>query len=346
LRRQHGQEKAWAIPFWVIGNENWGCGDHMTPEYYADLYCQYHNFMKNYGNTPMMRITSGYGGSDTDGENLAIFMDRIMNRRFPVKTDGVSIHYYVYLRNDERHSATQFGDSEWFTVLKLAHDIGGVIDKNAAVLDQYDPDKRLWLIVDEWGTWYRAEPDTNPEFLVQQNSIRDALVAALTLHIFHEYNDRVQMANIAQAVNVLQAMLLTEGNQMILTPSYHMFEMFKRHQDATRLGLECKCELIGMGDMLVPAISASASRAANGDILLTLCNLDPHQALTVTCASPAQDVTEVSGVVLAGDAITAHNTFATPNRVQPVDFKGVRLDHARQLTIELPAASVVAVTLR
>jgi len=318
----------------------------MTSQYYADLYCQYHNFMKNYGETPMLRIASGYGGSDINAENLAIFMDRIMNRRFPVKADGISIHYYVYLRNDEHHSATQFGDLEWFAVLKLAHEIGGVIEKNAAVLDQYDPEKRVWLIVDEWGTWYPSTPDTNPDFLVQQNSMRDALVAALTLHIFQDHNDRVQMANIAQVVDVLQAMILTDGDQMILTPSYHVFEMLKGHQHATRLALECDCERLRMGDESLPTVSASASRSSTGELLLTLCSLDPYQPLTVTCACPDQAISAVNGVLLAGDTITAHNTFDTPNRVQPLEFSGVHLDDARHFTIQLPAAAVVALTLR
>jgi len=346
LRRRNGRETAWGMPFWGIGNENWGCGGHMTPEYYADLYCQYHTHIKNYGDTPMLKIASGYGGSDTDGADLAIVMDRIMNRRHPVRTDGISIHYYVYLRNDERHSATQFGEQEWFTVLKSAHHIGHVIEQNAAVLDRYDPDKRIWLIVDEWGAWYPAEPGTNPEFLYQQNSIRDALVAALTLHLFQEHNDRVQLANIAQTVNVLQAMILTEGEKMLLTPTYHVFDMFKGHQDATRLSLDVTCETCTMGDESLPAVSASASRSASGDVLLTLCNLHPSQSLSLTCEVKDLNVSQLEGVLLVGDAITAHNTFDAPDRVHPQPFTGAVLDDQQHLTIQLPAASVVALTLK
>lgn len=344
-RRRNGRDAAWSVPFWGIGNENWGCGGNMTPEYYADLYCQYQNFIRNYSDKPMMKIASGYGGSDTEGRDLAVFMDKITNRHFPVKTDGISIHYYVYLRNDNRHSATNFGDPEWFTVLRHANHIGHVIEENSRVLDRYDPDKRMWLIVDEWGTWYPHEPGTNPEFLYQQNSIRDAVVAALTLHIFQAHSDRVKLANIAQTVNVLQAMILTEGEKMILTPTYHVFDMLKGHQDATLLPIDVSCGTVGSGVDSVPAVSASASRAANGQVLLTLCNLDPRQAQIVSCACPGGTVSRVGGTVLAADSITAHNTFANPDLVQPASFTGATLEDPQHLRIVLPAASVVALTL-
>lgn len=346
LRRQNGREQAWAMPYWGIGNENWGCGGHMTPEHYAELYCQYHTHIKNYGETPMMKIASGYGGSDTDGADLAIVMERMLNRRHPVRTDGISIHYYVYLPRDERHSATQFGTDEWFTVLKMANHIGHVVEENAKIMDRYDPDKKMWLIVDEWGAWYPVEPGTNPAFLYQQNSVRDAVVAALTLHLFQEHCDRVQMANIAQTVNVIQAMILTEGEKMLLTPTYHVFDMFKGHQDATALELKVESETYSSGSDSLPAVSASASRSASGEILLTLCNLHPTDAQTITCECLDIDVTNISGTVLAGDAITAHNTFDAPDRVQPVSFSGATLEDAHHLKIQLPAASVVALTLQ
>jgi alpha-N-arabinofuranosidase len=344
-RRKNGREKAWAIPFWGIGNENWGCGGNMTPEYYADLYCQYQNFMRTYSDTPMMKIASGYGGSDTDADGLAVFMDRITNRRHPVKTDGISIHYYVYLRNDQKHSATQFGDDEWFEVLKHANYIDHVIKENSKVLDKYDPEKRMWLIIDEWGTWYPHEPGTNPEFLYQQNSMRDAVVAALTLHIFQAHSDRVQMANIAQTVNVLQAMMLTDGEKMILTPTYHVFEMFKGHQDAILLPLDVECDTFSSGADSLPVVSASASRAASGEILLTLCNLHPREAQTVRCSLSGGRAEHVEGRILADGDFTAHNTFDNPDRVKPAEFNGASIADDGSLEITLPAASVVALHL-
>lgn len=345
-RRANGREEAWPIRFWGIGNENWGCGGHMLPEYYADLYCQYHTHVKNYGDTPMMKIAAGTGGADTEAEYLAVFMERTLNRRHPVRTDGVSLHYYVFLPHDERHSATQFGEEEWFTVLHMANHIDHVITENEKVLDQYDPDKRMWLIVDEWGAWYPVEPGTNPAFLYQQNSMRDAVVAALSLHIFQDHNERVQMANLAQTINVLQALFLTKDEQLVLTPTYHVFDMLKGHQDATGLQIELESETFSRGEDTLQTVSASASRNEAGEVLLTLTNLHPNQSMRIECELRDMDVNDVTGVELVGDAINAHNTFENPERVKPGSFQGVTRVDGQHLTIDLPAASVVALTMR
>jgi alpha-L-arabinofuranosidase len=343
-RRQNGRNKAWSIPFWGIGNENWGCGGNMTPEYYADLYCQYQNFIRNYSDKPMMKIASGYGGSDTAGDGLAIFMDKITNRRHPVRTDGISIHYYVFLRDTPQHHATEFDESDWFTVLKQANQIGDVIEKNSAILDQYDPEKRMWLIIDEWGTWYPPVEGLDPAFLWQQNTMRDAVVAALSLHIFQAHADRVQMANIAQTVNVLQAMILTEGEKMLLTPSYHVFDMLKGHQDATLLPLDLDVPAYQQGNESLPTISASASKAANGEILLTLCNLHPTEAIHLDCRLDTA-ISSIKGQILLGDAIQAHNSFDNPNRVEPKPYTGAILQDSQQISFDLPPASVLALTM-
>ncbi len=344
LRRQNGREAPWKIPFWGVGNENWGCGGHMTPEYYGDLYSRFQSYLRSYGDNTLMKIAGGYGGSDTTGEGLERFLRHTLERRHPVRTEGVSLHYYVYLRNDEQHSATQFGESEWFTVLRLAAEIEQAIQNHVEVMDRYDPEKRMWLIVDEWGTWYPAEPGTNPAFLYQQNALRDAVVAALTLHIFHRYCDRVQMANIAQTVNVLQAMILTEGERMLLTPTYHVFDMFKGHQDAILLPLELDCESYSSGGEFLPAVSASASRSSSGEILLTLCNLNPQKNITLDGELQGLSVSRVEGQILTAEDMTAHNTFDQPDRVRPAPFAGAALADQR-LTIDLPARSVVALTL-
>jgi alpha-L-arabinofuranosidase len=347
LRRQNGREEAWSIPFWGIGNENWGCGGHMTPEYYADLYCQYHTFMNNYNSdSKMMKFASGYGGSETVGEDLDIFLDRTLNRRHPVTTDGVSLHYYVYFQFDQRHSATQFGEDEWFTVLKGAHNLEKAIKKHTDVMDRYDPGKHMWLMVDEWGMWYPVEPGTNPGFLYQQNSMRDAVAAALSLHLFHDHCDRIQMANIAQVVNVLQAMILTDNEKILLTPTYHVFEMFKGHQDAMRLEIEVESETYSRDDDTLPAVSASASRNEAGEILLTLANLKPREAATIECSLDGFSASSVLGRVLSADGITAHNTFDQPDRVQPVSFDSAVLEDGQHLRLQIPAASVVALTLK
>ncbi len=276
-RRENGRAEPWQIPYLGIGNENWGCGGQMTPEYYGDLYCQYQDYVQQYGDQPMMKIASGYGGNDTDGSGLDRLLNQIMNRQRPVRTDGVSLHYYVYLPNKSEHSATQFDEAKWFEVLQGADQIGEAVKNHIEVLDRYDPENHIWLIVDEWGAWYPAEPGTNPRFLYQQNSLRDAVVAAVTLHHFNAHCERVQMANIAQTVNVIQAMILTQGEQMLTTPTYHVFDMFQGHQDATLLPLEMNCESYTLGNETLPGLSASASRSDSGEILLTLVQSQPQQ---------------------------------------------------------------------
>lgn len=344
-RRENGREKAWAIPFWGIGNENWGCGGHMTPEQYADLYSQYHTFVRNYGETPMMKIAAGLGGTDHNGEDIQIFMDRVLNRRHNVTMDGVSIHYYIYLPQNPEHHATKFDADDWFFVLHEANVMDHVIAQNSAVLDKYDPEKKMWLIVDEWGAWYPVEEGTNPAFLYQQNSMRDAVVAALTFHIFQNHGERVQMANLAQTANVIQAPFLTEGEKLVLTPTYHVFDMFKGHQDATYLALDVTADTYGDGAKSLPVYSANASVNEAEDVLLTLCNLKPDESLTITVEISEMDVSAVEGTILVGDAIQAHNTFDEPEKVKPMSFSGASIN-GNTLTIELPAASVVALNLQ
>jgi alpha-N-arabinofuranosidase len=209
-------------------------------------------------------------------------------------------------------------------------------------MDRYDPAKKVGLIVDEWGTWYAVEPGTNPGFLYQQNSLRDALVAALHFDIFHRHCDRVQMANIAQTVNVLQAMVLTEegGDRMVLTPTYHVFEMYKVHQDATLLPLNLESEDYAYGDTTMPAISATASRDSAGNIHISLSNVDPHTDHTVTCTLRGIHADRIAGRILTADKMDAHNTFDEPELVQPITFDGATLDDG-QVTVHLPAKSIV-----
>jgi alpha-N-arabinofuranosidase len=341
-RRQNGREAPWSVPFWGIGNENWGCGGNMTPEQYGELYCQYHTYINSLSGNHLMKIASGYGGSDTTGEGLDRLMREIVAHRH-VPVYAVSLHYYVYLREALEHSSTQFGEQEWFIVLKKAAEMEDAIRCHAEVLDRYDPEKRIALFVDEWGNWYPSDPGTPPDFLYQQNSLRDAVAAAMTLHIFHNHSDRVQMANIAQLVNVLQALILTDQEKMILTPTYHVFEMYKGHQGATLLPLDIECESYTFNGASLPAASASASKNSQGEILLTLCNLNPNADVTLSCDG-IQGST-ITGRILTAASMTAHNTFDQPNVVSPAAFDGAKLDGGK-LMIQLPAKSVVALTLK
>lgn len=271
-RKENGREEPWDLTYFGVGNENWGCGGNMRPEYYADLYRRYQTYVRNYGKNKIYKIA---GGANVDDYRWT----EVLMREAHWLMDGLSLHYYT-IPGDfwlGKGSATDPRAEEWFVTMKKALHMDELITKHSTIMDKYDPAKRIGMIIDEWGTWFDVEPGTNPGFLYQQNTIRDALVAGVHFHIFHKHSDRVQMTNIAQAVNVLQAMVLTEGEKMLLTPTYHVFEMFKVHQDATKLDIETTVEEYEMNGEKLPSVSASASKDANGKIHISLCNLN-HQA--------------------------------------------------------------------
>lgn len=341
LRRQNGREKPWPIKFWGIGNENWGCGGDMRPEYYLDEYRRYQTYIRNFGETPLYKIASGMGGGDY--HSTEVLMKDAVNRHGRYLMDAISLHYYTRDVRNSDYSATKFGEREWFTILQKALEIGTVLEKHIEIMDTYDPEKQVGLIVDEWGTWYHVEPGTHPSFLYQQNSLRDALVAGVTLHIFHQHCDRIFMANIAQTVNVLQALILTEGEKMLLTPTYHVFDMYKDHQDAVLLPIDLQCESYTMGEQAIPVLSVSASRNPAGHICLTLCNLNPDKSIALDCVLRGTNISQATGQVLTAETMTAHNTFYQPEAIHPVAFDNVTF-HDEALTIHLPAKSIVALT--
>ncbi|MGG4143305.1 alpha-N-arabinofuranosidase [Paenibacillus algorifonticola] len=340
LREKNGREKPWKLKYFGVGNENWGCGGNMRPEYYADLYRRYQTYVRNYGDNEIYRIACGPNVDDYK------WMEVLM-REAASKMDGISLHYYTVPKDwQDKGAATGFPEDEWALTLRKALWMEELITKHSAIMDQYDPEKRVGLIVDEWGTWFNTEPGTNPGFLYQQNSIRDALVAGLTLHIFHDHCDRVQMANIAQIVNVLQSVILTEGEKMLLTPTYHIFDMFKVHQDAELLDTHTSSARYEHGDEKLPQISVSASKAADGKIHISLCNLD-HSAeadVSIALRGLTQGLKTMKGTVLSGTAIDSHNTFEQPNAVEPAAFTSFTWDGA-QVSAKLPAMSVTVLEL-
>ena len=249
--------------------------------------------------------------------------------------NGLALHYYCGSGRKSR-SATQFEEIDWFVQIKSALRMEELIQKHSAIMDRR---KSVALVVDEWGAWHQVEPGTNPGFLYQQNSIRDALVAGLTLNIFNNHCDRVKIANIAQTVNVLQAMVLTKGEKMLLTPTYHVFEMYKVHHDARLLPIDLESDTYEFEGKPIPALNASASRDEQDRIHITLCNLDPNQKAAVTCRIQGAEVSRVAGRVLTADKITAHNTFDQPDKVHPVPFDGAQFSRGT-LSITLPPRSV------
>jgi alpha-L-arabinofuranosidase len=338
LRRQNGRDKPWKLKYFAIGNEAWGCGGDMRPEFYADNFRRYNTFLKNYPGNKLYRVACG--PSDDDYK----WTDTVMSIA-GAKMNGLSMHYYTLPTGNwkDKGSATQFDEAEWFSTLQRTLRMDELITKHSAIMDKYDPQKKVGLIVDEWGTWYNVEPGTNPGFLFQQNTLRDAIVAGLNFHIFQRHADRVVMANIAQLVNVLQSLVLTDGPKMTVTPTYHVFEMFKVHQDATSLPVDLQTPAYTFGGDSIPAVSASASRDAAGHLHLSLVNADPRHPAHLACAL-GRAAGPVSGRILTAETMQAHNTFDQPDAVKPAPFTAFRAT-AGSLTIDLPAKSVVVLEI-
>ncbi|HKC72762.1 MAG TPA: alpha-N-arabinofuranosidase [Chloroflexota bacterium] len=336
LRRQNGRDEPWELPYFGVGNENWGCGGNMRPDYYADLYRRYQTYVRNLGGNRVSRIACGPNRDD-------YHWTEVLMREAGRYMDGLSLHYYTVPgpSRQARGSATDFGEEEWFTTLRKCLHMDELIRRHATIMDRYDPEKRVALLVDEWGTWYDVEPGTNPAFLYQQNTLRDALVAGLTLNIVNNHCDRVRMANIAQLVNVLQALILTDGAAMVTTPTYHVFDLYKAHQNAVLLPCVLESDRYDVDGQHIPQISVSASRDSSECIHLTLCNVDPHREADVRCELRGVAPREVMGSVLTAKDMRAHNTFQDPGRVAPVPFDAVSFNRER-LAVTLPPMSVVA----
>jgi alpha-N-arabinofuranosidase len=337
LRRKNGRDKPWHIQFLGVGNETWGCGGDMRPEYFADLYRQFANFIKAPPNNRPQRIASGANVDDYRWtEVLMSQAARYM--------DGYSLHYYTFTdRWENKGPAVGFNEDQWVGVLKNALRMDELVTKHSAIMDKYDPKKRVALFVDEWGTWYEPEAGRNPAFLYQQNTLRDALVAAVSLDIFHRHADRVRMASIAQMVNVLQAMILTDKEKMVLTPTYHLFEMYVPFQESTDLPVDIQAPEYRHGAANLPSVDVSAARDSAGHIVVALVNVDPNRAASVTAAIAGAGVKSATGRVLTAAAMDARNTFEQPHTIEPKPYTAKR--KGNDWVFDLPAKSVVVVTL-
>ncbi|MBN1422167.1 MAG: alpha-N-arabinofuranosidase [Planctomycetes bacterium] len=336
LRRKNGRDAPWKVKYFGIGNENWGCGGNMRPEYYADVYRRFQTYVRNFGGNRVFKIACGpYGDNVQWTEVLMREAGRFMA--------GLAPHYYCGSGKESR-SATRFGEVDWFAQLQRALRIDGILVEHERVMDKYDPQGRVAIIFDEWGAWHEVEPGTNPGFLFQQNSLRDAMVAALTLNIFNNHAKRVKMSNIAQTVNVLQAMILTREAEMILTPTYFVYEMYTVHHDATLLPAEIACDPYRFEKDEIPAVNASASRDDAGRIHISLVNIHPHEPMAIDARISGAKASRVRGKLLTADAMTAHNSFEKPDVVKPIPFDGATVtDDGIRAT--LPARSVVVLEI-
>ncbi|MFD1469328.1 alpha-N-arabinofuranosidase [Hymenobacter caeli] len=340
-RRQNGHPAPYKVAMWGIGNESWGCGGNMTPEYYADVYKRYATFAHDYPGTPLKRIVSGANADDVH------WTETCMKNIGPGRMWGLTLHYYTLPTGDWSHKgpATGFDEAQYFNTLRNCLKMEAIVARHSAIMDRYDPEKKVALLVDEWGVWTDVEPGTNPGFLYQQNSLRDALVAGTTLNIFNNHADRVRGANLAQAVNVLQALVLTDKEKMLLTPTYHVFDLYQVHQDATLLPLQFSSPDYVLNGEKIPALNASASRDKNGLVHISLVNLDPSHAFQLETALPGVSWKTVTGRVLTSAKVSDYNTFDKPGNIQPAAFTGAK-KRGDKLAVELPAKSVLVLEVR
>ena len=341
LRAKNGRKEPWKVKFIGVGNENWGCGGNMTPEFYANEYRKYATYCRSYDRkNPLYKIACGPNGDDyawTEGV-MKTLKDKLDG--FAPIANGLSVHYYTVPKVwSDKGFSTGFGIDEYYSTLNHTLYMEELVSRHSDIMNQYDPKKKVGMIVDEWGTWYTVEPGTNPGFLYQQNTMRDALVASINLDIFNKHSDRVKMANIAQLANVLQSVILTEGEKMILTPTYHVFKMYAMHQEATLIDSFIENEEIGTEEFKVPALHESASIAEDGTINLSVSNLSATDSYEIETILVETEVKEVEAEILTGE-IGAYNTFDNPEVVKSAKFEDYKITE-KGISFKIPACSVV-----
>ena len=339
LRKKNGREKPWHVKYWAVGNESWGCGGSMTPEYYSDVFKRFSTFMRS-GN--IYKVASG--GTDADFNWTETVLKQTQAHRNLIQ--GYSFHYYTVAHGwNDKGSATNFNEDDWFGTMKNTLVMEDRLERHIALMDEYDPDNRIGLIADEWGNWFNVEPGTNPGFLLQQNTLRDAVTAALYLNIFNNHARRIKMANIAQLVNVLQSMLLTNDEQIVKTPTFYVFKMYKVHHEATLLPINVKCQDYKYDGNTLPSISASASEDSTGKIHISLANIDPDNNRNVEIdLRGSKPLGTGNGEIITSQHMNDYNDFGKPEKVDIKNFSDFHLQN-NILILNLPSKSVVTVEL-
>lgn len=338
-RRANGRDKPWKVPFIGIGNENWGCGGEMTADYYANEYRRFSSFFHKNSDNPAARVASGANSFDVNWTD-------VLTKAAGKQMDAISLHYYTIQTGDwnKKGAATDFDKAAWGKSFAQTLRMDDLLRQHIAVMDRNDPQKRIGLYVDEWGTWYDPEPGTNPGHLYQLNTLRDGVLAAANFNIFHQHAERVRMANIAQTINVLQAVILTKGDQMVLTPTYYAHQMYVPFHDSTAIPLETKAPEIDVAGSRIPAFNASAAKGKDGKIYVAVVNMSPDDGVKLTVALAGVKAKAVSGQVMTAERMDALNEFGVKPKVVPVPFKGAKVS-GDSLSLDIPSKSVVVVKL-
>ena len=340
LRARNGRKEPWKVKYLGVGNESWGCGGDMTAEYYADVYKRYALYARNYADNRLFKIACGASEDDYDWTKTVM-------KKAGSRLNGLSLHYYTVPGwSCDKGSATDFTAEDYYNTLTRTAGVEEILQNHIAIMDAYDPDRKVALILDEWGTWFEVEPGFNEGHLYQQNTMRDAMVAAINLNIFHKYTSRLKMCNIAQVVNVLQSMILTDGPRMVLTPTYYIFKMFKVHQNATYVPVSYRSgSITSTSGATMENFSVSASRDKKGVMHISLANPYLDRPQEVELSMDALKPSHVSGTVLKADSISAYNDFGKAPAVKPAAFTGAKVS-GKVIRLTLPAASVVVLEVK
>lgn len=338
LRRENGRDKPWKLKYLGIGNEAWGCGGNMRPEYYADEYKKYQTFCRNFGGSELYKIACGPSADDYNWTEVLL---KNLNQYM---TKGISLHYYTvpYYNWAHKGSARDFTDEDYYATIVSTLQMEELLTKHTEIMDKYDSEGNIALVVDEWGCWFDVEEGTEPSFLYQQNTMRDAIVAAINLNLFNHHSRRVKMANLAQAVNVLQSLILTEGEKMVLTPTYHVFDLYKTHQGG-ELVESTHDDVRAGANGEIPMLTESAS-VKDGVLTVTLANCSIDESAEISCELDGIKASSAQAKILSADSCRALNDFDSPENVVPADYK-VELDE-RGFKAVLPPCSVVSVIIK
>ena len=348
-RVANGRPAPYKIAYLGIGNESWDCGGNMSPDYYVSQLKIYSRFVRNFNpaqqeKEKMLRIAVGPGGGEPRFiEWTEAVMKAYQGRQWSWDMDGLSLHSYTVVNWEKKHASVGFGEAEYAQILKKTLEMEGLVSTHSAIMDRYDPQKRVALVVDEWGAWYAPLPGSNPGFLYQQNSQRDAVLAALNLNIFARHSDRVRIANIAQMVNVLQAMILTDKEKMVLTPTYHVFKMYVPFQDATFVPVALNAGTYTHGDITLPRVDAVAARDTAGRLWLAVTNVDPNRQVEIEASLTGVNATSAAGETLTAPKVDSVNTFDAPNTVVPKPVSAKVQGGKLTLKLEPKSVTVIAV---
>jgi alpha-N-arabinofuranosidase len=348
-RAANGHPAPYQIAFLGIGNESWDCGGNMTPDYYLSQLKIYSRFVRNFNpaqqdKQQMLKIAVGPGGSDARWtEWTDAIMKAYQNHTWSWDMNGLSMHSYTVVKWPPSYASVGFGETEYAQILKSTLEMNDLVEKHSAIMDKYDPKKKVALVVDEWGGWYAPLPGSTPGFLVQQNSLRDAVLAALNLNIFARHADRVRMANIAQMINVLQAMILTDKEKMVLTPTYYVYKMYVPFQDATFVPVTFEAGTYTHDGITLPRVDVIAAKDKAGQLWLAITNVDPNQPAEIEVSLAGTNANLAAGETLTASTVDSVNTFDAPNTVVPKPVSAKAQDG--KLTLKLAPKSVTVIAV-